>query len=318
MRHARLRFALRRGGALVASLALLLAGTFLMTHLVPGDPARAGLSPQTPPSVIEARRDRLHLDEPFASQFAHFVGGVARGDLGVSFTSEQPVSEILSSRFPATLRLAGLAFIVSLLIAVPLGMAIAVLTWGGRRRRLDDVFAVSTGGLVAVPDFLLATALVALFGVTLDWLPIAGADGASAYVLPVIALAALPIAALARVARVETLQVLDQEYMRVARSKRLPPRLLYVRHALPNILAAILPIGGLLLSGLVAGTVVIENIFAWPGLGQAIVQAIIDKDYPLVQGTVLVLGAITLVANLVVDAVLIAVNPRSLLMEGRA
>jgi len=315
MRDARLRFALRRAGALVASLALLLIGTFLTTHLVPGDPARAGLSPQTPLSVIEARRHRLHLDEPFASQFAHFVGGVATGDLGVSFTSEQPVSEILSTRFPATLRLAGLAFLVSLAIAVPLGMAIAVLTWGGRRRRLDDVFAVTTGGLVAVPDFLLATGLVALFGVTLDWLPIAGDDGARAYVLPVIALAALPIAALARVARVETLQVLDQEYMRVARSKRLPPRLLYIRHALPNILAAILPIGGLLLSGLVAGTVIVENIFAWPGLGQAIVQAIIDKDYPLVQGTVLVLGAITLVANLIVDAVLIAVNPRSLLTE---
>jgi peptide/nickel transport system permease protein len=317
MRDARLRFALRRAGALVSSLALLLTGTFLTTHLVPGDPARAGLSPQTPLSVIEARRHRLHLDEPFASQFAHFVGGVATGDLGVSFTSEQPVSEILSTRFPATLRLAGLAFLVSLAIAVPLGMAVAVLTWGGRRRRLDDVFAVTTGSLVAVPDFLLATALVALFGVTLEWFPIAGADGASAYVLPVTALAALPIAALARVARVETLQVLDQEYMRVARSKRLPPRLLYVRHALPNILAAILPIGGLLLSGLVAGTVIVENIFAWPGLGQAIVQAIIDKDYPLVQGTVLVLGAITLIANLVVDAVLIAVNPRSLLMEAR-
>jgi peptide/nickel transport system permease protein len=299
MHDARLRFALRRGVALIASLALLLSGTFMMTHLVPGDP-----------------RHRLHLDEPLPAQVAHFAAGIVHGDLGSSFTSDQPVRDILASRLPATLRLAGTAFLVALLLAVPIGMAVAVLTWGGRRRRLDGVFAVTTGGLVSVPDFLLATGLVALFGVTLGWLPIAGADGWRAYILPVTALAALPIAVLARVARVETLRVLDEEYMRVARSKRLPPRLLYIRHALPNILAAILPIGGLILSGLVAGTVVIENIFAWPGLGQAITMAIVDKDYPLVQGTVLVLGTITLLANLAVDAALIAVNPRSLLREG--
>ena len=309
-------FLLRRIGGLLAGVMLLLVGTFFMVHLVPGDPARAGLSPQTPPSVIEARRDRLNLDEPLPAQFEQYVTGVARGDLGTSFVSEQPVSEILADRFPATLRLGVLAFLVTMLLGVPLGMGIAVLTWGGRRRRLDAAFGTASGTFIAIPEFILATGLVALFAVTLGWLPVAGAEGASSYVLPVAALSAVAVAALARIARGETLRVLDQEYVRVARGKRLPSRTVLLRHALPNTLSAVLPLGGLLLTGLIAGTVVVENIFAWPGLGAAVTQAIIDKDYPLVQGTVLVLGGMTLVVTLVIDAVLVALNPRSLLVEG--
>jgi peptide/nickel transport system permease protein len=157
--------------------------------------------------------------------------------------------------------------------------------------------------------------LVALFGVTLEWLPIASDASWQAFILPVLALAALPTGVLARIARIETLKVLDQEYMRVARSKRLPARLLYLRHALPNTLTATLTLGGLLLGSLVAGTVIIENVFAWPGLGSAITQAIEQKDYPLVQGIVLVLGGIALLVNLVVDVLLGVLDPRSLIRD---
>jgi peptide/nickel transport system permease protein len=315
VRHPWLRFALRRTVVLLASLAALVTATFAATHLVPGDPARAGLGPTAPASQIEARRALLRLDEPLLSQYGHYVGGILKGDLRRSFVSNQPVAETIRQRFPATARLAGLAFALTLLVAIPLGMVAAILTRGDRSRGFAGGFSFGTGLVISVPDYLCAVGLVALFGVTLHWLPIAGASGWDSYVLPVVALAALPAGVLARIARVETLRVLDQEYMRVARSKRLPRRLIYLRHALPNTLTATLTLGGLLLGGLVAGTVIIENVFAWPGLGSAITQAIEQKDYPLVQGIVLVLGGIALIVNLIVDALLALLDPQSLIRE---
>jgi peptide/nickel transport system permease protein len=311
MRSSWLRFALRRAVVLVVSLWALTTATFLVTHLVPGDPARAGLAPSAPIAQVKARRATLHLDKPLLSQYATYTTGALRGDFGTSFTSGQPVKDIISQRFPPTARLAISAFVAMLLIGVPLGMLTAIATRTGGHRVAGSLFAGTTGAFISVPDYLLATGLVALFGVTLSWLPVAGDATIGAYVLPVAALAALPTASLARTARVETLKVLDQEYMRVARSKRLPSRHLYLRHALPNALTATLTMCGVLFGGLVAGTVIVENVFAWPGLGSAVTGAITQKDYPLVQGIVLLLGGIALVANTVVDVVLALVDPRS-------
>lgn len=315
MRHPWLRFALRRTAGLVVSLVVLVTVTFLITQLVPGDPVRASLGPTAPASLVQERRAALHLDEPVLQQYGRYVEGVLEGDLGRSFTSGQPVADVIADRFPMTLRLALIAFVVTLLTAVPLGMAIAVLTRGGRRPGVEGSFSLTTGFVVSVPEYLMATALVALFAVTLGWLPVAGSDGWTAYVLPLAAISAVPIAVLARITRVETLKVLDQEYMRVARSKRLPRRLLYLRHALPNTLTATLTVGGMLLGGLVAGTVIVENVFAWPGLGAAIVEAIPQKDYPLVQAIALLLGTIVLLVNFVVDMLLARLDPRSLIRE---
>ncbi|MBB2910567.1 peptide/nickel transport system permease protein [Streptosporangium becharense] len=315
MRHPWLRFALRRTAAFAVSLAALVTITFLITQLVPGDPVRASLGPTAPASLVQERRAALHLDEPVLQQYRYYVEGLVRGDFGRSFTSGQPVAEVIADRFPMTLRLALVAFVVTLLVAVPLGMAIAVLTRGGRRPGIEKSFSLTTGFVVSVPEYLMATALVALFAVTLDWLPVTGSSDWTAYVLPLVAISAVPIAVLARITRVETLKVLDQEYMRVARSKRLPRRLLYVRHALPNTLTATLTVGGMLLAGLVAGTVIVENIFSWPGLGTAIVEAIPQKNYPLVQAVALLLGTIVLLVNFVVDMLLARLDPRSLIRE---
>lgn len=312
MTHPWLRFALRRALRLVVSLIVLLIATFLTMQLVPGDPARAGLGPTASPRKVEARRAELHLDEPVLSQFERYVRGAVHGDFGRSLVSGQPVGEIIGERLPATARLAGLAFLLSVLLAIPLGIFTAVLTRGGRHRGVAATFSLVTSVGVSVPDYLVATGLVALFGVTLLWLPIAGASGPESYVLPVLALSLMPIATLARVARVEMLSVLDREYMTAARAKRLPRRLLYIRHALPNALTATLTVGGLLLASLIAGTVIVENVFAWPGLGSAVTQAIVEKDYPLVQGIVLVLGGISLVVTLLVDVVIALLDPRSI------
>lgn len=309
------RFALRRTFAFLLSLAVLATAAFFSARLVPGDPARAGLGPTAPPSQVEARRVALNLDRPLPDQFARFVSGAFTGDLGESFTTSQPVGEIIGERFPATARLALIAFVTTLLIAVPLGMAAAIRTRRGAHPREAAGFSFVTGALISVPDYLLATGLVALFGVSLAWLPIAGDSGWTSYILPVTALAALPAAAIARLARVETAKVLDQDYVRVARSKRLPRRVLYLRHALPNALTATLTVGGLLLGGLIAGTVIVENVFAWPGLGSAVTQAIIEKDYPLVQGIVLLLGSVALLANTLVDVLLALIDPRSTMKE---
>ncbi|MBB4665127.1 ABC transporter permease subunit [Conexibacter arvalis] len=313
--HPWLRFAARRLLLLAASLALLIVLTFLAMRLVPGDPVRAALGPSASAEVVEARRAALGLDDPALVQLRDYAGRVVRGDFGESLTQRRAVGDILGERLPATARLCLLAFLVVALVALPLGVAIAVFTRGGTRPPLAGAFTLGTGVVMSIPEYLCAAGLVALFGVTLGWLPIAGAEQASSYVLPVLALAAVPTAILARLTRVETLRVLDQEYIRVARSKRLPARALYLRHLLPNALTATLTVGGLLFGAMIASTVIVENVFAWPGIGTTVVEAIIAKDYPLVQAVVLVLGAIVLVVNLLIDVVLGLLDPRSLIRE---
>ncbi|WP_345505548.1 ABC transporter permease [Terrabacter aeriphilus] len=309
------RFALRRAGRLLVSLWVLVTLSFLMIHLVPGDPVRAALGMTAPTELVEAKRQALGLDDPLPTQYVHYLGNLLRGDLGESITSQLPVSETISQRLPATASLAVLAFLVAVAVAVPLGVAVAVATRRGRRRRTELAFAGSSVVLGAIPDFLVGVALVAVFAVGLGWFPVAGRTDASSYVLPVLALAIGPAAVLARIVRVEMLAVLETDYVRTARAKRLPPRRIHLRHALPNAVTATLTLGGMLLASMIAGTVLVENVFSWPGLGSTIVASIVTKDYPVVQGTVLVYGLGVLVINTLVDVALAVLDPRSTIGE---
>jgi peptide/nickel transport system permease protein len=308
-------FALRRLWRFVVSLWVLVTAAFLMIHLVPGDPVRAALGLTAPPDLVEARREALGLNDPLLTQYWHYLQGVFSGDFGTSTTSSLPVSDVIADRLPATVQLALLAFVVVMVVSVPLGVGMAVLTRGGRRRGGELAFTSTSVFLAAVPEFLLAVALVYVFSVRLGWLPVAGRNTPASYVLPVVALAVAPAAVLARIVRVELLSVLGNDYVRTARAKRLPARLVYLRHALPNALTATLTLGGLLLTAMVAGTVLVENVFAWPGLGSTIVQSILQRDYPLVQGIVLVYGVLVLVVNLAVDVLLALLDPRSTIRE---
>jgi peptide/nickel transport system permease protein len=310
-----LRFALRRGGRLLVSLWVLITAAFLMIHLIPGDPVRAALGPTAPAALVAARRESLGLNDPLWTQYLHYLRGVFTGDLGTSMRSQLPVSDVIGQRLPATLELALLSFAVALLLAVPIGAVMAVLTRGGRRRGAELTFSSTSVVLGAIPEFLLGVAFVWLFAVQLGWFPVAGRTGPSSYVLPVLALALGPAAALARIMRVEMLTVLQADHVRTARAKRLPAAKVYLRHALPGALTSAITLGGLLLSALVAGTVLVENVFAWPGLGGTIVSSILDKDYPVVQGIVLVYGAGVLVVNLLVDVTLALLDPRSVIRE---
>jgi peptide/nickel transport system permease protein len=294
---------------------VLITASFLIIHLIPGDPVRAALGPTAPAALVNARRAALGLNDPLWQQYAHYLGGVFTGNLGTSITVQLPVSQVIDGRLPATIELAVLAFAIAIAIAVPLGVLMGVLTRGGRARRTELAFTSTSVVLGAIPDFMLGVVLVYVFGVHLGWLPVAGRSGADSFILPVLSLAIGPAAILSRILRVEMVRVLQADYVRTARAKRLPAPAIYLRHALPNALTAVLTVGGLLLGALVAGTVLVENVFAWPGLGSEIVQSILAKDYPVVQGIVLVYGVGVLAVNLAVDVTLALLDPRSAIRE---
>lgn len=312
----RAAFVVHRFGRAVLCLAVVVVATFAIVHLVPGDPVRAALGPSATPELVASTRAQLGLDTPVARQFLAYVAGLPRGDLGVSLQTHRDVGTTLTERLPATLTLALLGFVLAALGALIVGITTAVGAHRRRHRVADAVVSWLLGGIIAVPELLSAIGLVALFGITLGVLPVAGWGGPDQAILPIVALALGPMAYLARIVHVEMLAVLDTPYLTTARSKRLPARLLYLRHALPNMITGALTAGGLVLSGMVAGTVVIETVFAIPGLGTTIVSSITAKDYPMIQGVVLVYATLVLALNLLVDLILATVDPRSSIMEG--
>ncbi|WP_188281377.1 ABC transporter permease [Streptomyces sp. CBMA29] len=311
----RLEFVLRRLRRAAISFAVVLVASFFMVQLVPGDPVRAALGPTAPLSTVNALRQQLGLDQSLWAQFTHYVTALLHGDLGTSITSQRPVSQILGERLPTTLLLAVISFLVAVVGAFPIGVATAVSARSGRRRFLDLGLSGLLGVLIAIPNFLLAVLLIATLGVGLPLFPPAGWGTPSQAVLPVLALAIGPLAYLARIVHIEMLRVLDAPYLTTARSKRLPGRLLYLRHALPNIVTAALTAGGVVLVGLVAGTVLVETVFTVPGIGSTIVSSITAKDYPLIQGIVLVYALLVLGANLVIDFAIAILDPRSTIAE---
>lgn len=305
----------RRLGRFVVSMLVLLVASFSMMHLIPGDPVRAALGPTAPSELVGQRRAELGLNDPLHTQFLAYVGDLVQGSFGVSFVSRQPVGEVIGARFVSTVELALLATGVALLIAIPLGILVAIRTENGRNRGSELSFTSTTGALAAIPDYVFGVGLIVVFAVQMAWLPPAGKGGPDSYILPVVVLALGPAATLARLVRVEALRELGKDYIRMARAKRLPATRIYLRHLLPNALTATLTVSGLLLSSLIAGTVIVENIFAWPGLGTRIVESIIDKDYPVAQAVILVYGTVVLVVNLAVDLALVAIDPRSTLKD---
>src|SRR6478735_9877399 len=236
--HPWVRFGVRRLGRLVVSLWVLITASFLMIHLIPGDPVRAALGPTAPADLVAARRESLGLNDPIWQQYLDYLHGLFTGDLGTSLVSQLPVSDVIAQRLPATLSLAVLAFLTAVLIAVPVGVTMGVLTRRGHGRRTELAFTTTSVVLGTIPDFLLGVALVYVFGVSLGWLPVAGNDSPEAYVLPVLALAVGTAAILARIIRVEMVAVIEADFVRTARAKRLPARTVYLGHALPNALTA--------------------------------------------------------------------------------
>ncbi|NGO06772.1 ABC transporter permease [Streptomyces sp. HC44] len=310
-------FALRRLIGLAAVFLVLLVLSFLIVQLIPGDPAVALAGPDATREDIAALHSQLGLDRPVLTQFLDYAGGVLTGDLGDSFQYRQPVETIIGNRLPFTALVSLYAILVVLIVAVPLGMAVAIATRGGRRRWLDTAFGALTGFLDSVPGYIMATFLVVLFATGIGVVPLlppaySPGDPNLSLLLPIAALAVGPACTVSRVVRRETAVVLENDYMRTARGWRLKPAALHLKYALPNLLTTTLTLSGLVLSGMLGGALIIESVFALPGLGSGIIKAILDRDYPVIQGMVLVIGMIAALVNLVVDVLLALVDSRNL------
>lgn len=305
-------FALRRLGGLTLSVALLILVTFLVVPLIPGDPAVVIAGADATLAQIEAIRQELGLDDPLIVQFAHYVAKLFTFDLGQSFIYHSTVAEIIAVKLPYTARIALLAITIALVVAIPLGMAVGVLTRGGRQRWLDVAFGTGTGFIAAVPQYVMATFLIVIFAIGLRVLPAAGASSPLSMVLPTIALAIGPMCSIARIVRRETATVLELDYIRTARGWRLPNLRLYARYALPNLLTTTLTLTGIVLAAMLGGAIIIENVFNWPGLGKEIVAAILNKDYPVIRGIILTLGILATLINLAIDILLGLIDRRTL------
>lgn len=312
-----LRFALRTALTFCVGLVVLVIGSFLLIHAIGGDPVRNSMGLDASEAQIHALRVRLHLTDSLPLQFWRYVEGLAHLDLGESLVSQQAVTDTLKTRLPSSLELATIAIAFVALMSVVSGTVVGALTSFGARRRVHVAFTAVTGVMVAIPEFLLATLLVFLFAVTVHVFPVAGKSDWTSFVLPAAALAIAPSALLARIIRLETVKVLASDYVRTARSKHLPWRRFYFRHVLPNSLTSAITIGGIVFGSLIGGSVVVENVFSWPGIGTTLVKAILARDYPLVQGILLVFGLLVLVVNTLVDVSLALLDPRSALGELR-
>jgi peptide/nickel transport system permease protein len=308
------RYVLRR----VAQAAIVLFGVsvlvFSIMHLVPGDPVRLALGTRFDQDTYDAMVQRAGLDEPVVVQYFDWAGSALGGDLGVSFRSGQTVTEVISERLPATVSLAFGAIAVALLVAVPLGLLSAVRP----RSPVDYVATVVSQAGISIPDFWLAIMAILLFAATLEWLPSGGyvpltedpVEWARHLVLPSLAVGAVSASVLTRFVRSSAIEALGQDYTRTARAKGLPRRVVLRRHVLRNALIPVVTVTGIQLAYLLSGVVVVEEVFAWNGLGRLALQAVETRDYPVLQGAVLLFAAFFLVINLAVDLVYAAIDPR--------
>lgn len=297
----------------VLALLPVLLGISLLAYglgrLAPGDPAalllEASGEPPDPEKVAQLRH-AWGLDRPVWVSYGLWLGRIAQGDLGLSYRSARPVLQELKERFPATLSLALPALGLALLVALPLGVLSAVRA----RQALDHGVRVLALLGNSLPSFLLGYLLILLFAVQLHLLPVAGRSSWPSYIMPVLALAAGSTASLTRLVRAGVLEVLGEDYVRTARSKGLSDRAVFYKHALRNALIPVITLAGIRLAHLMAGAAIIETVFSWPGLGRLIVEAIYGRDYPVIQGFVLLSGTLFVLVNLLVDLSYRLLDPR--------
>lgn len=279
---------------------------FLLLHLVPGDPVLAFLGETATPEQVAEMRHRFGLDRPLLEQYANYWKQVLRGDLGVTFVDRRPVAEKILSRYPATLQLAVAALLVAVLIAIPLGVT-AARHHGGIRDAVASVMALLG---IALPNFALGPLLILLFSVKLGLLPPSGFGDPAHLILPALTLGAALAAILTRLVRTSVLEELHQDYVKTARAKGLNERTVLYRHVLRNSLIPVVTIVGLQFGVLLGGAIITERIFNWPGIGTLTIEAIAARDYPLVQGCLLVIALTYIVVNTATDLLYRVLDPR--------
>jgi ABC-type dipeptide/oligopeptide/nickel transport system permease component len=285
---------------------LVVSLVFLLIHLVPGDPIQQMLGEGAPPADIAATRHAYGLDAPLGEQYIRYWKGVLHGDLGKSIRYNQTVSQLLAQRYPYT---AGLT-LASLLIAIALSFPAGVYSAQRPNRWTDRAISIVSLFGLSFPNVALGPILIIIFSIKLGWLPVSGSGGIEYVVLPAITMGSALAAILTRMVRTSMLEELSQDYIRTARAKGLPERTVVYKHALRNAMIPVLTVLGLQFGALLAGAIVTETIFAWPGLGRLTIQAISNRDYYLVQGCILAIGLTYVAVNLLTDALYSLANPR--------
>lgn len=309
-----MRYALQRVAMAIPTLFLVSVIVFAIMRAVPGDPAEVMAGDLATPELLESMRTRMGLDRPLPVQFARWLGGVLQADLGQSVATGEPVLAAMFQRLAVTAQVVLPAFLLAMLFAIPLGMLAA---WR-RNSALDfgTIFIVVLG--LSVPSFWVGLLLILWFGVELQWLPTVGfvsvtEDFSTALgylMLPIASLLLVEVATVARMTRSSTIEVLNQDYITHARAKGLGEGRVLWRHALPNALAPVLTVAGMMLGSLLGGAVVIETVFTLPGLGRFLLEGIYARDYPVVQGTLLLVATIKITVNLLVDLLYPVLDPR--------
>jgi peptide/nickel transport system permease protein len=287
---------------------------FALVHLVPGDPVRIALGTRYTPEAYAALRSASGLDRPMIAQFFSYAGSALTGDLGVSFRNGDPVTTTLLERLPATISLATVGIVIALLIAIPAGVWSAL----HEGRLSDGIVRVTSQFGVSVPDFWMGILLIGLFASTLGWLPTSGyrplfedpVGWLRHIVLPALTVCLVAGAIMTRYVRSAVLEVASMGYVRTARSKGLSPQVVTIRHIGRNALVPVLTITGIQLATILGGVIVVEVVFAWPGLGRLVYNAVAARDYPVIQGAVLLIAALFLLINLIVDVLYAVVDPR--------
>ena len=301
------RFIAQRLLAALVTIWIATIAVTLLIHVVPGDPVRIMYgSFQTTPEQLEEIRQRLGLDQPIWKQYLYYLGRLAQGDLGRSIVGDQPVADILLTRFPATLALT----VTSLIIAVTVGMSLGFLAAYKRGTWVDAGSMVLAVIGVSMPHFWLGLLLLLfLFALKLNWLPVAGGDWKS-LILPALTLGLANAAVLARMTRSAMIDIFDQDFVRTARAKGLPRTVVLYRHALRSGLVPIVSMLGLQFAYLMGGAIVVENVFAWNGVGRLAIEAVFARDYPLIQGFILFFATVVALASVVVDVAYAFLDPR--------
>lgn len=293
---------------------LVVSLVFFLIHLVPGDPIQMMLGEGATPADIDALRHQLGLDQPLWQQYTHYWAGVAHGDLGNSFRLHDSVAHLIEQRYPFTLTLTISSLVLAILLALPAGTAAALK----RGKSLDQALSVVSLFGLSVPAIALGPVLILVFSIVLGWTPVSGANagGGSGLIdwryllLPSVAMGASLAAILTRMVRTAMLEELGQDYIRTARAKGLGESAVLWRHALPNAMVPIVTVIGLQFGALLAGAIVTETIFSWPGLGRLTVSAISNRDYALVQGCLLAIGLTYVLVNFFTDVIYRWINPR--------
>ena len=301
-----LRYIAIRLAYMVPVVWLVVSVVFLMIHVVPGDPIQLMLGENAPGVDIQAARHAYGLDVPLGRQYVNYWKGVLHGDLGQSVRINRSVASIVAERYPATIRLTLAALGVALLLAIPAGVRSA-----RRQNRWDDraLSVVSLVGL-SFPNIALGPILILVFGVSLGLLPVSGSEGWQSLVLPALTMGGAMAAILTRMVRTAMLEELGQDYIRTARAKGLPERTVVYKHALRNAMIPVLTVVGLQFGALLAGAIVTETIFAWPGIGRLTVSAIANRDYYLVEGCIMAIALTYVAVNFLTDLLYTVVNPR--------